>query len=306
MQIGYVGLGKMGLGMVLRLLEHGQKVTVWNRSPEPVQTAVDAGAKSVDSMEEMVEALEGPRVVWLMLPAGEVTEQYFRELLKLLEPGDTIIEGANSFFEDSVRRGALAEEAGIQFIDVGVSGGPGGARGGACLMIGGPAGLAGEFAELWEAAAAEDAYRYFDAVGAGHFVKMVHNGIEYGMMQAIGEGFELMKASPFDLDLQKVAEIYNNQSVIESRLVGWLISGYAKHGTELPNISGSVKHSGEGAWTVETAEKMGIPVPVIKDALQFRIDSTDKPSYTGKVVSLLRNEFGGHDVADKPKEKKAA
>lgn len=297
MQLGYIGLGKMGIGMVERLLEHGQKVVVWNRSLGPVAQAQTAGAIAAETLEDMVEKLVAPRVIWLMLPAGDVTEQYFVQLLRVLEPGDTIIEGANSFYEDSIRRGKLAEERDIQFIDVGVSGGPGGAREGACLMIGGESGRAEEFAELWEAAAAPDSYRYFHSVGAGHFVKMVHNGIEYGMMQAIGEGFALMKQAPFQLDLVAAAEIYNNRSVIESRLIGWLLSGYQKHGPELNQISGSVKHSGEGAWTVKTAEKLGLAVPVIKESLQFRVDSTNNPSYTGQVVSVLRNEFGGHDVS---------
>jgi 6-phosphogluconate dehydrogenase len=144
-----------------------------------------------------------------------------------------------------------------------------------------------------------NAYRFFPGVGAGHFVKMVHNGIEYGMMQALGEGFEVLKNSPFQLDLEQVAELYNAGSVIESRLVGWLASGYSKHGQELADISGSVKHSGEGQWTVETAKKLNVPVPIIESSLQFRIDSQTKPSYTGKVVSVLRSEFGGHEVKKK-------
>lgn len=297
MKLGYLGLGKMGKNMVLRLLENGHQIVAWNRSPGPREEVAAAGAETVATVEAVVLALSAPRTVWLMLPAGDVTGEMITALAELLQPGDTIIDGANSFFGDTVARSTTLTEKGIRFIDAGVSGGPNGARNGACVMIGGETTVFNELEPLFRSISAPGAYQHFPGIGAGHFVKMVHNGIEYGMMQAIGEGFEVLKKADFNLDVAKVAKIYNAGSVIESRLVGWLESGYKKNGVELTQISGSVKHSGEGQWTVETAKKMGIPVPVIAASLQFRIDSAANPSYTGKVVSTLRNEFGGHQVA---------
>lgn len=296
MQLGYIGLGKMGKNMVLHLLEKKHQIVAWNRSPEPRAQVAAAGATVVESVEELIAALPAPRVLWLMLPAGDVTKEMIAKLADLLHTGDTVIDGANSFYKNTVEMAALLEPKGIRFIDVGVSGGPNGARNGACLMIGGNQAAFDAFEPLFVDIAAPGAYRFFPGNGAGHFVKMVHNGIEYGMMQAIGEGFEVLRASNFNLNLVDTAEIYNNRSVIESRLVGWLVSGYAKNGVELANISGAVAHSGEGQWTVETAKELGVSVPIIEGSLQFRIDSQQKPSYTGQVVSVLRNEFGGHKV----------
>lgn len=296
MQIAYIGLGKMGKNMVLRLLEKGHDVYAWNRSEEPRLEVKKAGAKVFESIEVLVQKLPAPRTIWLMLPAGSVTQDMVRQLSELLSSGDVIIDGANSFYKDAQEHVDLLSSKGIDFIDVGVSGGPAGARNGACLMVGATQTLFEKYESLYQDLAADQAFAHFEGVGAGHFVKMVHNGIEYGMMQAIGEGFEVMKKSNFNLDLQAVAGVYSQQSVIASRLISWLESGYKKHGIDLADISGSVKHSGEGQWTVETAKELAVPVKVIEDALQFRIDSTNKPSYTGKVVSVLRNEFGGHKV----------
>jgi 6-phosphogluconate dehydrogenase len=298
MQIGYIGLGKMGKNMVLNLLEKGHDVIAWNRSPEPRQEVAAAGAKVTETVAELLAALSGPRLIWVMLPAGEVTGHMLTELAQSLQPGDMVIDGANSFYQDTIDRAPQFVAKNIHFADVGVSGGPGGARTGACLMIGGQAEFFEKLTPLYKDLAAPDSYQFFPGYGAGHFVKMVHNGIEYGMMQAVGEGFAVLKAAPFQLDLEQVARLYNHQSVIESRLVGWLESGYAQYGTELKNISGTVKHSGEGQWTIETAKKMGIPLPVIEAAFQFRVNSSQQPSYTGQVVSVLRNQFGGHQVSD--------
>jgi 6-phosphogluconate dehydrogenase len=296
MQIGYIGLGKMGKNMVLHLLEKGHQVVAWNRSPEPRVEVASAGAQTVETVEELVSKLEGPKLIWLMLPAGDVTGQMVKQVADLLAPGDTIIEGANSFFKDTVERAKYLKEKQIHFIDAGVSGGPSGARNGACVMIGGDKEAFQKYEQLFKDISAPDAYRFFEGNGAGHFVKMVHNGIEYGMMQAIAEGFHVLKASEFTLDLLQVAQIYQNRSVIESRLIGWVESGLQKNGQELENISGTVAHSGEGQWTVETAKELGIPTPIIEGSLQFRIDSQNKPSYTGKLLSMMRNEFGGHKV----------
>jgi 6-phosphogluconate dehydrogenase len=223
----------------------------------------------------------------------------------LLKEGDTVIDGGNSPYVETVRRSKDLLEKKINFIDIGVTGGPSGARNGACMMIGGHRGDYEKYEQLFDDLSSkkengESAYGYMGNHGAGHFVKMVHNGIEYGMMQAIGEGFEVMKkAEEFDLNLQEISRVYNNRSVIESRLVGWLKSSFEKNGTDLDNISGEVSHSGEGQWTVEAAKKLGVPVKIIEESLQFRKDSQGKPSYTGQVVSALRNEFGGHDVSKK-------
>ena len=304
MQIGYIGLGKMGKNMVLRLLEKGHEVVAWNRSPEPGTEVAAAGATVVGSIKELVAQLQSPKVVWVMLPAGKVTGDMIVELATLLSAGDVVIDGANSFYKDTIAREKVLGEKGIAFLDAGVSGGPAGARKGACVMVGGKLSTFQKCEELFRDIAAPGACSFFTGHGAGHFVKMVHNGIEYGMMQAIGEGFAVMKESVFDLDLQKVAHLYNQGSVIESRLVGWLESGYQKNGLDLAGISGVVAHSGEGQWTVETAKELKIPVPVIEASFQFRVESAQNPSYTGQVVSVLRNEFGGHNVnSEVPKKK---
>ncbi len=295
MQIGYIGLGKMGQNMVLRLLEKGHNVVAWNRSPEPGKVVAKAGATVVPNLDALVEQVKKPRVIWLMLPAGDITEQYIQTLIPLLQPGDTLIDGANSLYKDSQRRGKLLhDEYGIHFLDVGVSGGPGGARNGACLMIGGEAKTYAHLQPLFEDIASEDAYQFFPGYGAGHFVKMVHNGIEYGMMQAIAEGFAVMKASEYDLDLGKVADIYQHRSVIESRLVGWAQSGFKRFGQDLEEVTPTIAHTGEGEWTVHAAKELGIPVPIIEGSFRFRVESAKNPAYTNKVVSMLRHEFGGH------------
>jgi 6-phosphogluconate dehydrogenase len=299
MQIGYIGLGKMGKNMVLQLLEKGHQVVAWNRSPEPRQEVQTAGATTVETIEEMVSQLNSPRIIWLMLPAKEVTNQMIAKLASLLSKDDILIDGGNSHYIDTVQNAEQLAPTGIRFLDVGTSGGPAGARAGACLMIGGNPEAYQIVRPLFADIASPDAYRFFPGYGAGHFVKMIHNGIEYGMMQAIAEGFAVLKESPYKIDLVQAAQIYNNRSVIESRLVGWLESGYDKRGVELEEISGTVAHSGEGQWTVDAAEELGVKVPIIKASLQFRIESEKNPSYTGKVVSLLRNEFGGHQVEEK-------
>lgn len=282
--------------MVLRLLEKGHTVVAWNRSEQARQAVAAAGATSVETIEELVQALPTPRHIWLMLPAGEVTQGMIEQLIPLLQAGDTLIDGSNNFYKNTQQHNELLKKQGIHFYDAGISGGPSGARNGACVMAGGEEAPTQEIEQLFKDLAAPGAYQFFPGSGAGHFVKMVHNGIEYGMMQAIGEGFAVMKASAYNLDLLKVAQLYNQGSVIESRLLGWLASGYQKQGLELKEISAAVKHSGEGQWTVETAQELGIPVPIIAAALQFRIASQANPSYTGQVLSLLRHEFGGHEV----------
>ena len=301
-QVGVVGLGKMGAGLALNLLDHGWCVIGYNRTAEKALALEPAGLVATASLAELVEALPRPRAVWVMLTAGTAVDSILfggagggqPALIDLLEEGDVVIDGGNSYFKDAAVRAERLAERGIRFLDCGTSGGPGGARNGACLMIGGRRedfeGLEPMFADV----ARIDGYRFFEGHGAGHFVKMVHNGIEYGMMQAIAEGFQLMRASDFKLDLSQVAEVYQRGSVIESRLVGWLRDAFGELGESLEGVSGIVRHTGEAEWTVRTAEEMGLEARIIAGALEFRIESERNPSYAGQVLSALRNRFGGH------------
>lgn len=293
--IGYLGLGKMGKGMAEHLIEKGWKVVAYNRSPESVREIATKGAVPAYTLREVAQQTSSPRLIWLMVP-HQAVDGVLADLVPLLEEGDTVIDGGNSFYKDSMRHAEELRAKGIHFLDAGTSGGPGGARAGACTMVGGEKEIFERYEDLFRDISVKDGYAYMGSAGAGHFVKMVHNGIEYGMMQAIGEGFEVMKHSPFDLNLAKVAELYNHQSVIESRLVGWAKSAFETYGEDLESISGSVSHSGEGLWTVQTAKEFEVPVPIIEGSLQFREDSVSHPSYTGQVVSALRNQFGGHEV----------
>jgi 6-phosphogluconate dehydrogenase len=253
--------------------------------------------EGVYSLADLVAALEPPRTIWLMLTAGKPNDQVlFGEggLVELLEPGDVVIDGGNSYYRDAAGRAERLAEHGIHFMDCGTSGGPAGARTGACLMIGGHEEDFGRLEALFADIALPDAYRFFEGHGAGHFVKMVHNGIEYGMMQAIAEGFQIMRMSEYELDLTAVADVYQHGSVIESRLVGWLGEAFELHGEALEGVSGMVGHTGEGEWTVRTADEMGLEARVIRGALEFRKESERDPSYAGQVLSALRNRFGGH------------
>ena len=302
MKLGYIGLGKMGFNMVERLLEKGYEVVVFGRNEKVVRDIKERGAEPASSIQVLVSALPLPRIIWLMIPYQAV-EGVLKELVPYLDEGDTIIDGGNSFFKDSMKRARELEEKGVHFLDVGVSGGPGGARNGACIMVGGRKEIYRKFKSLFRDLSVRGGYDYMGKSGAGHFVKMVHNGIEYGMMQAIAEGFAIMKASPFDLDLMNVAEIYNHRSVIESRLVGWLKNAFDEYGQDLEDVSSSVAHTGEGAWTVEVAKELGVPARTIEEALLFRIESQKNPSYTGRILSALRNQFGGHEVFEKKEER---
>jgi 6-phosphogluconate dehydrogenase len=300
MKLGYIGLGKMGYNMVDRLLEKGHEVVVFDKDPDMVEKIVSQGAVGKISLVDVINSLEKPRLLWIMVP-HEVVGELLEEVEPYLEKGDTVIDGGNSYYQDSQKHSEYLAKHGISFLDVGVSGGPSGARNGACVMVGGEKDLFSTFEPIFHDIAAEDAYQYVGPTGAGHFVKMVHNGIEYGMMQSLAEGFTILKSSPFKLNLAVVAKLYNHKSVIESRLIEWLHQAYEKHGSELQNISGSAEQSGEGKWTVKTAWDLGIPARVIDESVEFRIDSKKNPSYTGKIISALRNEFGGHSV-EEPKK----
>jgi 6-phosphogluconate dehydrogenase len=298
MKLGYIGLGKMGYNMVELLLDRKYEVVAFNRSEEPVKMIAKRGAKPAGSLTDLVSALVQPRLVWIMVP-HQAVDAVLRELIPLLAKGDTVIDGGNSPYKESIRRAKKLEAKDIDFLDAGVSGGPAGARSGACIMVGGRKEVFQKFEALFRDLSVPDGYGYMGRSGAGHFVKMVHNGIEYGMMQALAEGFAVMKVSDFRLDLVKITNVYNHKSVIESRLVGWLQAAFVQYGEELKDISGSAAQSGEGMWTVEAGKELGVPMPVIQGALDFRLQSQKNPSYTGKLVSAMRNQFGGHEVKAK-------
>lgn len=300
MQVGYIGLGKMGKNMVLRLLEQGIEVVAWNRSPEPLEEVAKVGAVKAESIEDLITKLESPRVIWLMLPAGEVVDEFIEKLSKLLSPGDLLIDGGNSFYKDSIRRANDLKEKEIHFMDIGTSGGPAGARSGACLMVGGEREDFERVEPLLKAIAARNAYGYFGPAGAGHFVKMIHNGIEYGMMEAIAEGAAILKESKFNLDLKEDFRVYNNRSVIQSRLVGWAEEAF-KEDPNLTDTSSVIGSTGEGEWTIKTAKELGVQVPVIEASFKVRQSSSEDPEdspqgFRNRVVSAMRGKFGQHKV----------
>ena len=295
MQIGYIGLGKMGSAMVARLKEKGHQVVAFDPVLELASAVSATGVETVTDGASLILKLSTPRTLWLMVPSGEV-DTVLTTLLPLLSPGDTIIDGGNSRYTETIRRAKLLAEKEVNFIDAGVSGGPSGARNGACIMAGGNSEVVERYRPLFEDLVVPEGFAYVGENGAGHFVKMVHNGIEYGMMQSIAEGFDLMHQSPFNLNLQNIAHLYNKGSVVESRLVGWLESALGEYGEALAPISGVVGHLGEGQWTIETARTMNVPpLTAIESAFQYRILSAQTPdSFRGKVLSALRNQFGGH------------
>jgi 6-phosphogluconate dehydrogenase len=280
-----VGLGRMGGNMTIRLREHGHEVATYARH----------GDSTATSLEELVSQLEPPRVVWLMIPAGQPTEDSVHELLGLLDAGDVIVDGGNSNFRESQRRASQAAERSVQFLDVGVSGGIWGRTEGYALMAGGGHEAVALVRPAFEALAPEGGFAHVGPSGAGHFVKMVHNGIEYGLMQAYAEGFDLLQASEFDLDLGAVAELWRHGSVVRS----WLLDLLARALEEDPNldsIRGYVEDSGEGRWTVEQAIETAVPLHVITAALYARFASRQDESFAAKVNAALRNQFGGHAV----------
>ncbi len=286
MKLGMVGLGRMGGNMAERLRRDGHDVAGYARS----------GGGTASSLEELVGQLEPTRVVWLMIPAGAPTEGAFTELLGLVEVGDVIVDGGNSNFRDSQRRAAVAAERGIRFLDAGVSGGVWGLENGYCLMVGGDAEAVGAVEPALRSLAPEDGYAHVGPSGAGHFVKMVHNGIEYGLMEAYAEGFEIMHASEFELDLKEIAGIWRYGSVVRSWLLELLRTALEEEGNELEQTAGYVEDSGEGRWTVFEAINESVPAPVITASLFARFASRQDESYAAKVNAALRKQFGGHAV----------
>jgi 6-phosphogluconate dehydrogenase len=299
MKIGLIGLGKMGYNLALNMSEHGFEVKAFDLSSEAVKKAeASEGIEGFTSIEALIDTLDKPRVFWLMVPAGDPTEQTLASLLPLLNEGDIVLDGGNSRYTDSVRRYQLCKEQGVSFMDVGTSGGMSGARSGACVMVGGDERSFNYLEPLFKAISVEDGYLYTGKAGSGHFLKMVHNGVEYGMMQSLAEGFEVLQKSDFDYDNQAVAKVWNHGSVIRSWLVELLEDAFSKDGN-LENLSGVMASSGEGKWTLETALDMQVPTPVIALSLLMRYRSLESDTFSGKVVAALRNEFGGHAVVKK-------
>lgn len=286
MQLGMIGLGRMGGNMSRRLGERGHDVKTYD-------PGVDSTA---GTLEELRDQLDPPRAFWLMIPAGEITERTFRTLLELADPGDAIVDGGNSNFRDSQRRYREASERGVHFVDAGVSGGIWGYANGYCLMVGGDDEAVARLEPVFTALAPADGYAHVGAAGAGHFTKMVHNGIEYGLMQAYAEGFEVLERSEFDLDLREIAGIWRYGSVVRSWLLELLYDALSRHGNDLADLRGYVEDSGEGRWTIHEAIAEEVPVPVIAAALFARFTSRQDESFAAKITAALRNEFGGHAV----------
>jgi 6-phosphogluconate dehydrogenase len=299
MRLGMVGLGKMGGNMVERLLRGEHEVTVFDLDAALTQKVGSApGATPVGSLEEMVQALPAPRVVWVMVPAGGPTEGTLAKLAEAMQPGDVLIDGGNSNFNDSKRRAAELAKRGIHLVDAGTSGGVWGLKVGYCLMVGGPDEAVRLCEPIFRTLAPEDGYLHVGPSGAGHFVKMVHNGIEYGLLQAYAEGFEIMHASGFPLDLRAIAGLWNHGSVVRSWLLELLERAYGAEGQDLADIKGWVADSGEGRWTVQTAIELNVPAPVITTSLLERFRSRQEQSYSAQVIAALRNQFGGHAVKE--------
>jgi 6-phosphogluconate dehydrogenase len=286
MKLGMVGLGRMGSGMTERLRRDGHEVMTYDPNVE----------STADSLEELIEQLEPPRVVWMMVPSGRITQETFDELLKVAESGDVIVDGGNSNWHHSQERYAVAKEQGVHFVDVGVSGGVWGLEVGFCLMSGGDDEPVSRLTPIFESLAPENGWAHVGESGAGHFVKMIHNGIEYGLMQAYAEGFEIMHRSPFELDLSEIAGIWRYGSVVRSWLLELLHQALEEQGDDLANIAPYVEDSGEGRWTVDAAIAANVPAPVISTALFARFASRQESSFAAKVAAALRNQFGGHAV----------
>lgn len=298
MEIGMVGLGKMGANMTKRLIDSGHRVIVYDRDEAAIQNSVNEGAERSDSLEMLVNNLESPRAVWIMVPAGEPTDSVIQALQGLLEPGDVIIDGGNSNYKHTQSRAEVLVENGIDLIDVGTSGGIWGLAEGYSMMVGGDLAIVNRLRPIFEALApgAEIGWGHVGPPGAGHFVKMVHNGIEYGLMQAYAEGFEIMKSKEsFNLDLHQIAEIWRFGSVVRSWLLD-LTANALEEDQELSDLKGWVADSGEGRWTVAEALDLDVPAPVITSSLMMRFVSRQDESYAAKLLAAMRNQFGGHVV----------
>ena len=298
MDLGMIGLGRMGGNMVQRLLKGGHRVVAYARGREAIEAAVAQGAVGAFSLDELIDKLDPPRAIWSMVLSGDPTESTIRSLVERLSAGDTIIDGGNSNYKDSVRRAAMLKERGLNFMDSGTSGGIWGLKEGYSIMVGGEAEVFERLEPIFQTLAPgpDRGYGHVGPAGAGHFVKMVHNGIEYGMMQALAEGFELMDAkSEFDLDLAQISEIWRYGSVVRSWLLD-LTAASLKEDPALGGIAAYVDDSGEGRWTVDEGVELAVPLPVITLALQARFRSRQDQPFSSKVLAAMRNQFGGHAI----------
>jgi 6-phosphogluconate dehydrogenase len=296
MQLGMVGLGRMGGAMLVRLIRNGHDVVAFDLSPENRSAAQAQGATAVASLTELVAALQPPRAVWIMVPHGAPTEQTIDSLLPLMSAGDTLVDGGNSRYLDSIRAAERAAGHDITFLDAGVSGGVWGLEGGYCLMVGGPADAFAKLEPVLRSLAPENGYAHVGASGAGHFVKMIHNAIEYGFLEALGEGFECIEKSGFDIDLTRVADLWQHGSVVRSWLLELLARALHENGNALDGIRGYVDDSGMGRWSVNFAVDNAVPTPVLTQALYARFQSRLDDRFADKVIAALRNQFGGHAI----------
>ena len=302
MKLAMIGLGRMGLNMARRLMQSNHKIVAYNRSKEVVRQIAAEGATGAASLRQVTEMLPAPRIVWIMLPAGKVVEDTIDRLKELLRPDDIIIDGGNTYYRDDLRRYKALKRAGIRYMDVGVSGGIWGLKIGYCMMMGGDKNVFRYLEPIFLTLAPKDGYLYCGKAGAGHFVKMVHNGIEYGLMQAYGEGFEILDASEYadSFDYAKIAHLWNQGSVIRSWLLELAADAFSKS-AELSDIKAYVEDSGEGRWTVQQAIDTGVPAEVITLSLMRRFRSRQQDPFTERVLAALRREFGGHAVVSKKK-----
>jgi 6-phosphogluconate dehydrogenase len=295
MEIAILGLGRMGANMVRRLLLDKHRVVAWNRSPEPIKELEAEGAVGAYTLDEVINQLQTPRVIWMMLPSGQVTTDMINLLLPMMSQGDILVDGGNSNWKDSVSRGKQAQEHGIRYLDAGVSGGVWGLEIGYCTMVGGDADAFAIVEPAIKTLAPVDGYKHVGPSGAGHFSKMIHNGIEYGMLQAYAEGFEILQASSYDYDLAGLAKLWNHGSVVRSWLLE-LAERAFDDDPKLESIRGYVDDSGEGRWTVAAAIEESVPAPVLTLSLMARFRSRQEDSFSAKVVAALRHQFGGHAV----------
>ncbi len=295
MELGFIGLGKMGMNMVTRLRRDQHRVVVYDRAPELIKQAESVGCVGAGSLQDLVAKLTGPRTVWIMVPSGAPTEDTITQVAGMLSAQDVIIDGGNSNFHDDARRAAELKKRDIHYVDVGTSGGIWGLKVGYCLMIGGDKAVVERHAPIFTTLAPEDGWAHMGGHGAGHYVKMVHNGIEYSMMQGYAEGFELMSKSEYRLDLAKIADLWMHGSVVRSWLLE-LTAGALKQDPKLEGIKGYVQDSGEGRWTILDAIDKDVPVPTLTAALFTRFRSRQEESFAEKLLAAMRNAFGGHAV----------
>jgi 6-phosphogluconate dehydrogenase len=295
MQLAMIGLGRMGSGMTVRLMQGGHQVVVFDRSADAIAALAGKGATGASSLEDLGQKLKAPRIFWLMIPAGPPVDDTIQRLSAVLSPGDIIVDGGNSNYKDSIRRAETLRAQQVEFLDCGVSGGIWGLKVGFNLMVGGNEAVFKQVEPIFQTLAPPDGYAYVGPSGAGHYAKMVHNGIEYSMLQSYAEGFEILKASPFSFDLAQLARLWNHGSVIRSWLLELAQAAFERD-PELAHIRGYVEDSGEGRWTLQEAIDHAVPAPALAMSLFMRFRSRQDDSFSAKVLAALRNEFGGHPV----------